>query len=179
MCCSCRLRFFILFFSVNTSKHTLTSLSSYAYMYVPSGCHCSISCCGNRSVALAATHRLFVRSLVWQPWLNNIKHVFSEQQGDNTNSPFYLPLSPPSFFNSFTCPLSTSFHLYSSSVTFSWSWQGAWGVWWAQLSLACSYCCYTEAYSKNNTLLRPQPLDLNITPLQKECYELIIDKKDW
>lgn len=54
--------------------------------------------------------------------------------------------------------------LVSTSLTFSRCWQGAWGVWWAQLSSGFSYCCYSVAYSKNNTLLLPQPLDLDITP---------------
>lgn len=54
--------------------------------------------------------------------------------------------------------------LHSNSATFIGSWQGAWGLWRAQLSSGFSYCCYSLAYSKNNTLLQPQPLDRDITP---------------
>lgn len=69
----------------------------------------------------------------------------------------------------------TSGTLFSSSVTFSWSWQGACGAWSTRLSLGFSYCCYSVAYSKNNTLLLPQSPDLYITlSTAKNGYELVI-----
>lgn len=144
------------------------TLSSCVFM---SGCHWSTCCCGNMNVALAGTSRLFVRSLVRQPWLWKTLSICCPSATGG-----YHELSPLSLYRlSLTLslalnPLSdTSFHLCSTSVTFSWRWQGAWGVWWARLSLGCSYCCYIEAYSKNNTLLWPQPPGLNITPLQKSA----------
>lgn len=64
-------------------------------------------------------------------------------------------------------PLQTGSHFKQPllcCVTFSWSWQQAWGLWRARLSSGFLYCCYSAAYSKNNTLLLPQPVDLIITP---------------
>lgn len=166
MCCSRQLRF--LFFS------THAGLSRHFFL-------CIHVC----SISLPLLYMLLWKQVLCLPvqsgclsaplcdnpgWITS-SICFVSATGDNMNSVLYLSL----YLLSLTlllavCPLSdTSFHPYSSSVTFSWSWQGAWGVWWAQLSLGCSYCCYTEAYSKNNTLLRPQPLDLNITPLQKSA----------
>lgn len=53
-------------------------------------------------------------------------------------------------------------HIQASSLvparlTFSRHWQGALGVRRARLSSGFSYCCYSVAYSRNNTLLLPQP----------------------
>lgn len=53
-------------------------------------------------------------------------------------------------------------HIQASSpvptrLTFSRRWQGALGVRRARLSSGFSYCCYSVAYSRNNTLLLPQP----------------------
>lgn len=120
----------------------------------------STCCCGNMSVVLAGLSRLFGRSLVWQPrlWITlsicspSATGGYHERSTLSLSAFFLLTLSLVLHLLS-----DTSFHLCSNSVTFSWSWQGAWGVWWAQLSPSCSYCCYTEAYSKNNTLLWPQP----------------------
>lgn len=53
-------------------------------------------------------------------------------------------------------------HIQASSLvparlTFSRPWQGALGVRPARLSSGFSYCCYSVAYSRNKTLLLPQP----------------------
>lgn len=152
------LGFFYFFFPVNTGlfkAHTQT-LSSYVLMYV-------------RLVnMLLWKHErcpCWYEQVVWQipcvttPTLNNIKHLFSRCNRGRAWTQCFISRYLLSLTLSLALhPLSdTSFHLCSTSVTFSWSWQGAWGVWWAQLSPSCSYCCYTKAYSKNNTLLWPQP----------------------
>lgn len=171
MCCSCQ-RFPFLFFTVHAGlfKAQSQTLSSYVFMYVRLPLVNMLlwkhECC-------TCWYEQVVCQIPCVTTLtpNNIKHMFSQCNRGMPWTQSFISL----YFLSLTLslalhPLSdTSFHLCSSSVTFSWSWQGAWGVWWAQLSLSCSYCCYTEAYSKNNTLLWPQPPDLNITLLQKSA----------
>lgn len=119
-----------------------------------------------------------------QTWITSCVSV--EQGIKINNLDFYLSLSLsvpftllPSFF-SFIYTLIFSSHthyfhpsfrskatagtLFSGSVTFSWSWQGACEAWSTRLSLGFSHCCYSVAYSKNNTLLLTQSPDLYITP---------------
>lgn len=115
--------FLFLRYMEGSSKLTLKPfLLMYSCM---SGCHWSTCCCENMSVVLAGTSRLFVRSLVWQPWLwITLSICFPNATvGYHELSP--LSLSLPPFFNSFTCTTSPHQILLSISAPVPWPSAGA------------------------------------------------------